>query len=537
MSPVHGDGIEYLGTICPLGGRETTNFMSGKYEQLFSTEHIRGDIKRASVKGGASVMASNMVSMAIEVGSVMVMARLLEAGDFGLIGMVVALTGFAQLFKDLGLSMATIQQPRITHEQVSLLFWVNVAAGVVLTIIVAGSAPLIAWFYGEPRLMPITLALACSFIISASAVQHQALLQRQMRFGTIAVVQIGSILLSVFVAMGCAWFGLGYWSLVLQNLARAGFYTLGMWMMSPWIPGFPRRGVGGRGLLKFGAHITGFNVVNYFSRNVDNILVGKYWGPEQLGFYAQAYKILLLPINQIRQPFINVGIPALSMLQNRPEEYRRYYKDVISVIALLSMPMVGFLFCCADAVIFIFLGEKWLPAAIIFRWLALVAFIQPAVTAGRGLVMLSMGYGRRYFQFGLVTSIGTVMAFFIGISWGAVGVAQAYAISNLILTLVTVPWCLKGSPVHHGDFLKSTWHSTASSLVAVMAGLGFRHLWVDEVFPLDCTAHAIAQCVFCLVVGLTTGGLTFIALPGGRQEISRFFGFIKTIRTKKKNAE
>jgi O-antigen/teichoic acid export membrane protein len=507
--------------------------MAKNYDHLFNTDHLRKNLKQTSVRGSMSVMSSHMLGMGIEVASVVVMARLLTPQDFGLIGMVLTATHFAKLFKDIGLSMATVQRAEITHDQVSLMFWVNVAIGVGLTVVTAASAPLVARFYGEPKLVWITAALSLSFLFSASAIQHQALMRRQMKFGPLAVLYVGSIGLSVGVGIASALAGLGYWSLVLRNLSQPLIYMIGTWWMTPWMPGRLRLRVGGRSLLAFGAHITAFNVLNYFTRNVDKILIGKRWGVEELGYYAQAYKVLLFPINQIRQPFLSVGIPALSALQNQPEEYRRYYRNIIGAISLLSMPLVGLLFVCADSIILLFLGRPWLPAAAIFRWLALVALIQPAVTAGRGLPMLSTGQGRRYFVFGLVNAAVTVAFFFAGIPWGAVGVAIGYVVSNLMLSVALTEWCMRGSPLRASDFFGGVWRPLASALTAIAGAAALKWLWLDRWVPLDSMTNAFVQSVACAILG---GGMfcgLFMVLPGGRAEFSRYGRFGRDVLRRK----
>lgn len=501
---------------------------------IFDTSHLRKDIKKHSIAGGVNVFASHVAGMAIEIASVVVLARLLTPKDFGLIAMVLTFTAFARLFKDIGLSSATIRQPDITHEQVSVLFWINVLLGLVVTGAVAAMAPVLSWFYKEPRLFWITLALAPSFLFGGVTVQHEALLRRQMRFGPVAMAHVGGIFFSVVVALLGVWAGLGYWALVFRNLTQSFFHLLIILAYSHWRPGRPRRGTGARALMRFGAGIAGFNVVNYFSRNMDAVLIGKFWGAVPMGLYAQAYKILLFPIDQIRTPFINVGLPALSMLQKDPEAYRRYYRGLVSLIALLSMPLVGFLFVCADAVIFLFLGPQWLGAADIFRWLALVAILQPVVTAGRSPVMLSMGKGKRYFHYGVVTSILTVLSFCIGVRWGAEGVAQAYAISNFTLMIATTPWCLRDSPVGSRDLLEAMWRPLVATGFAVAAAGVFRTGLLDVRFPVDGARNAAVILAGCIAVGCLVGVGGLLALPGGRSEANRVVAHARQIVLRRK---
>lgn len=199
-----------------------------KYKNLFETDHLKGNLKEKSVRGGLSTVVGEGFTNVLRIGSMIVLARLLAPKDFGLIAMVTALTVFAERFKDLGLDIATIQYKEIAHEQVSNLFWINVCVGIFIMIVVASSSPLISWFYGEPRLVWIALALSVSFFFGGLTIQHQALLRRQMRFVRLAWIQISSVAFGAATGIWCAWQGLDYWALFGKRLLQAYFLPLGL---------------------------------------------------------------------------------------------------------------------------------------------------------------------------------------------------------------------------------------------------------------------------------------------------------------------
>ena len=190
-------------------------------------------------------------------------------------------------------------------------------------------------------------------------------------------------------------------------------------------------------MLGFGANVTAFSFVNYFSRNLDSILIGRFLGSESLGYYSRAYQLLMFPITAIREPVTAVAFPAMSQLRNHPEEYRQYYRDLVMLLSYMTMPIVAFLFVCSDSVIELALGEKWLPAAPIFSILAITAFIQTPYTLV-GIVQLSLGRGKRYLQLGILSTIVTSGGFCIGLKWGPIGIAMAYAVSTYILIILIV---------------------------------------------------------------------------------------------------
>ena len=292
---------------------------------FFDTEYLKADLKGRSVRGGAVTMAGQGVRFFLQMGSTVVLARLLTPQDFGLIAMVTAVTGFVMMFKDMGLSMATVQRAEVNHAQISTLFWINVTLSLGVMLVTAALAPAIAWFYGEPRLTWITLALAGAFIFGGLTIQHQALLRRNMRFGTLALIGIISMVMGIVAAIIAAWYGAGYWALVIMQLAGAITGAIAVWVVCGWRPGLPVRRSGVREMLAFGGNLTGFNVINYFARNADNLLIGKFWGSGPLGLYSKAYGLLMLPLRQINAPLSAVAIPALSRLKDEPERYRNYY--------------------------------------------------------------------------------------------------------------------------------------------------------------------------------------------------------------------
>src|SRR5262245_22435341 len=174
------------------------------------------DLKERTIRGGFAKVCAQAATFLLRVGSLMVLARLLEPKDFGLVGMVTALTGILNLFRDFGLSTATVQRVNVTEEQISTLFWINVLVGAILGLLAVMIAPAVVVFYHEPRLFGVTAVLATGFLFNAAGVQHSALLQRHMRFTALATIDIISLAVSTVVGIGLAVCGYGYWALVVM---------------------------------------------------------------------------------------------------------------------------------------------------------------------------------------------------------------------------------------------------------------------------------------------------------------------------------
>jgi PST family polysaccharide transporter len=492
------------------------NLYSQDQNNYFDTKHLRSDLKKRSLRSGAISITSQIVLFGLQLLSTMVLARLLNPDDFGLIAMVVAITGFVEMFKDLGLSMATIQKAEIKHSQVSNLFWINVIVSSAFALILAMSAPIISWFYSEPRLIWITIALAATFILSGLTVQHMAILHRQMRFMAVAIIRIAAMGFSILVGIIMAWYGAEYWSLVGMSAALQLGYLVLSWVFCGWRPGLPVREAGILSMVKFGGHITAFNMINYFARNFDNILLGRFCGATVLGLYSKAYGIMMLPINQVRRPLDIVSIPALSHIQNDPLRYKRYYTKLITIIAFITMPLMVFLFVHADQVIRLLLGMKWVEATDIFKVLCINAFIQP-VAGTTGLVLISLGQSKRFFTIGSICSIIIVISFILGLPWGAIGVAVAYTIATYVLLIPSLWYTYKKTPISVSDFFMAIFQPVIASIV-----MGF----IIYVIRSYLTNMADILSIFCsFIIAFLLYLMAVIALPSGLQLLKEFFSY------------
>lgn len=439
--------------------------------QYFRTDHLKADLKGRSVRGGAVTMITQASKFVLNMGSTAILARLLTPQDYGLIGMVIAVTGLVALFNDMGLSTATVQRAEINHKQVSTLFWVNVALSASIMLLTAALAPAIAWFYGEPRLSGITLVVAITFIFAGLGVQHQALLTRQMRFKDLAVVDLTSMFVGVTTAIVSASCGAGYWALAFMQVAMAIAYTVGVWTMCGWRPGPPVRRSGVRSMLAFGGNLTGFSVFNYFSRNLDNILIGRVWGAGALGIYSKAYGLMMLPLQQINGPITAVAVPGLSRLHSEPEQFRNHYLKALSLITGTTMPVVLLMLILSDQVVELLLGSQWREVGVIFQLLGISAFFQP-ITNTSGWLYISTGRADRMFKWGIFSSMFLVMSFLLGLPYGARGIALSYSIAKLLQTAPCMYYATRDTSITMLDLINAVKQPLIASLIAGAIAFG-----------------------------------------------------------------
>jgi len=397
------------------------------------------DLGRRTVRGGAVTIGTQVLKFLVNTVGTIVLARLLTPEDYGLVGMVAVVTGFILLFKDLGLSAATVQKSEVSEAQISTLFWVNVALSVAVMLVTATIAPLVAWFYGQPRLLGITLGLSVGFLFGGLTVQHEALIRRQMRFSFLAAAEILSAVVALTGAIILAWNNAGYWALVGSQLIQGFLYATLIWLFCRWRPGRPVRYSGVRSMIAFGRNVTGFGILNYFARNLDNMLIGRFWGSQQLGLYARAYQLLLLPIDQINGPITAVAVPALSRLVNEPERYRGAYLRLLDKITMLTMPLMAFMIVTSDWIVALLLGPKWAGVGRIFSLLGISGLVQPICNT-TGWLFISQDRTRHLFQWGVVGSTIIILSILAGLPWGARGVAACYSVTFVVLVTPLLFW-------------------------------------------------------------------------------------------------
>lgn len=426
------------------------------------------EIKRRSVRGGVQVFAAQGVKLCLQITSLAVLSRLLKPEDFGLIAMVTAITIFIGMFKDMGLAVATVQAPTIDQYQVSTLYLINVSVSVLLTFITVAASPLVAWFYGEPRLVAVTACLALGFTVSGLSVQHFALLRRTMNFRKIAIIEVASVLAGFVVGIGSATAGLGYWSLVTSQLVTLVVSTCGAWFAFPWKPTMPGSWRTVRSLVRFGGNLTAFELVNYFNRNLDNLLIGKFWGAVELGFYARAYNILMLPLSQINAPLGAVTVPALSAVASDPARFRSYYLRALSIVTLITAPLAALLAVQSEEIIRLVLGPEWSPSVTIFRYLALSILVQPICNTS-GWLYTATGRSDLLLKWGGIGSVFIVLSFFVGLPFGSSGVALCYSVVMLLWTLPCMYVATRHTAITLGDVLNTVKMPLFSSFFAAVA--------------------------------------------------------------------
>ena len=365
-----------------------------------------------------------------------VLARLLAPEEFGIAAMVLVASGAIILFGDSALGTALIQRRVITDADRSTVFWTGAAVGVALTAAGIALAGPLARFYDEPKVEPLFAVLSLSFVIAALGTTQSALLLRDMDYRRLELRRVAAGIVSSAIAIALAFAGFGAWAIVGQQVAYASCETALIWMISPWRPSFTFSSTSLRGLAGFSGSVFGQNALYYITRNVDNVLIGRYLGASALGAYALAYNVMLAPFNHIAGPLQQVLFPALSRMQDDPKRLADVWIRVTRLVAAVSMPaLVGLVVVAPDFVSTV-LGQKWSAATPVIRILAVVGLIQ-TLQHLNGEILYALDRAGTFFRFTIFWAIASVVAFGIGVQWGIVGVAACYAITSAFVEPVS----------------------------------------------------------------------------------------------------
>ncbi|WP_297083036.1 lipopolysaccharide biosynthesis protein [uncultured Demequina sp.] len=476
--------------------------------------------QRAS-RGVVMTMGGLWGRAALQMVSTMVLARLLTPADFGLIAMVAAVMGIAELVRDFGMTGAIIQAQHLSESVWRSLLWLSLFIGAGLSLIVALCAPLIAALYGEPQLVAITLFMAPGVFMSGLAMPLQALAAKQLKFGTLAVLDVSSMAAGVVAGISGALLGWGVWSLVAMAAGQVIVRLVVLWWVVRPVFGRPRVDKEAWPLVGQGASIFGAELLGYAEKNLDNVIIGATMGPAALGQYSRAYALFLLPLQQMNGPLGRVALPVLSTLRDDGERYRRYVRSAGLAIGYLTLPTYAVAAGVAQPLVGVLLGPGWETAATLFALLAVAGFAQ-AIGRLRTWLYISLGHSHRQFVYDLIARPIVVAGYVLGIMWGGLtGLVITYGALSLVLLVPGFGFAIRKTFVRPSDI--------AAPLVrpAIMAALAFGASFVlSRWVPTDVDLLQIAVGVLGALLAISP----LFLVRGYRADVGRLWGFVASMR-------
>jgi len=438
-------------------------------------------LKRAATRGVAWTGLESVLRQIIQIIGQLALARMLAPSDFGILGMALVFQGVAQLLADFGIGAAIVQRPAIDRLTLSSAFWANLAVACTLTALLSVGAPYIGGFYGSAEVVPVLQVLALTLLLGGLRTLPRSLLFREMAFDVLARTGIAASLIATVVAISMAAAGFGLWSLVAQPVVGNVVELILLMTAQRWRPHFEFRWAAIRELVRFSYGVLGTSLLNYASRNADNLLIGRFLGSGPLGYYALAYQIMLYPLAQVSAVIVKVLFPTLSRLQDDPARARSAFLTAVSAIALVTFPMMmGLLAVSHDFIVVVF-GAKWLPMESVLQIFCLVGLLQSIGTTV-GTIYLSTGNTKLMLKVSMFSTPFVLASFVAGLPWGIEGVAFAYAIATGILFCILVRIAIHLIELRAWELLRAL-RGTIGATVAMFLAVSFSGAYLTDFTP------------------------------------------------------
>lgn len=396
-------------------------------------------IARVAIRGAIITYAFQGAKVALNLVAMVALARLIAPSDFGLVALALSIVGLGRLLNDSGLTNAALHSDELSHDQASNLFWLNALLGALATALSAASAPLLALIFGQPALVNVVLGLSTVFLWDALGGQFRVHMNREYRFAALNVSQLIPTMLGLLAALIAAYFGLGYWALIIQQQSVSIFGLVFGVALSGWWPGLPSRAADVRKFVRYGAHLLGTQFVAYGTNNVDSLALGFTSTPSAVGQYDTAFRMMMVPLSQLQGPLTRVALPTMARVRDNPKLFMAYARRANLYYCYFSVTffVVG---CALGApVVNLLLGPRWATAGHVFAILAVGGCFRSLVQIPYWL-FLALDLTREQLRYFIVVYplIGVCIA--AGALFGPIGVAIAHSLAYIGYWWVSIWW-------------------------------------------------------------------------------------------------
>lgn len=434
---------------------------------------------------------SQLFKIGIQLVNVVYLAKIIPPTEYGIMAMALVILNLGILLRDLGTSAAIIQKKTLNHNLINTVFWLNTLMGCGLAIITCLTSPLIAKVYNQPELIPVLIMLSITFPLSSCAAAHLALMERESRFKKVSIIEVSSALVSVIFAVVLANIGYGVYSLVMQAIVLNLMSAIQFWRASTWRPSFKNMididEI--KGIIGFSANLSLFNFINYFSRNADNFMIGKFMSATILGCYSLAYRIMLFPLQSLTFIVTRSLYPVLSQHQDDTKRISKTYLNCVFIIVLITAPLMSGLAILSTPFIILVFGHQWILTASILKWLAPTAVIQ-SVLSTSGSVFMAKGRTDILMKLGILSAFLQVGSFIIGVNFDITTFAMLYFSANIINFFPAMHWLLKIMEEKLSSLFKKITPVIISTIIMILF-----LLFVNKFITLDNDIESISQLV------------------------------------------
>ncbi len=463
------------------------------------------DIRSRVLRGLGWVIGSQIGLQLARAVSAIAIARMLTPDEYGLAALALVFSSLVLIFSDMALGAALLQRKVLTEHDRSTAFWAMIGGGALFSLVgVAISGP-VAQLYGEPEAQPLLAALSATFFISALGATQQMLMLRDMDFRRVEVIPAIGVVLGGAGGVALAASGAGAWAIILQQIVAVTVTSALAWLRSSWHPRFMFSKASLRDLAGFSVYMVGHRILYYLQLNVDRFLIGRYLGTAALGTYAVAYNTMLVPASKLGGPLQRVLSPAFCRMQDEPERIAAAWARVTRLLAAVTVPALAGLVVVAPDFVPVVLGDQWEQAVTVVQVLAWVGMVQALQSLNTDILM-ARDRTRTIFRFTILVTSAHMIAFVVGLQWGVVGVAVAYAVSTTLVEPIQSVLAARALGVSPMVFFRSVGR-------VFQAGLGMcAVVLIARWLLIDAGVAAAPRLIACIVVG----GLAYVPLCAWR---------------------
>ena len=483
-------------------------------ERWFHIEDVRADLRARSVRSGLIAVGSRAATVLINLASVMVLARILRPEDFGVLAMVLPLTILFNSIANQALQTSIIHHEHLDHAKASAIFRAAAVANLILAALMAASGPLLARLYNDARASSVAIVWAAVLYVATFSAIHEALLKRQMRFGTALSANLAGVVAGSMVAIAAALLGAGYWALLLQFATMDLFRTAAIWLVCGWRPSLRARATPeAKTLRDYWRHLATFRVVTWLADHPDRMLVGYLGGAGTLGLYDSARRWAFYPFVELYMSLTHVAVATFSRVAHDAARYRAFVSRGLLPVLALSLPVIAFVGVEATSVVLILLGDQWLNAVPFVQLMCIAAFVG---SLGRitPWLFLSRGETARQLRWSLFVQMPVMLgSVLIGTRFGALGVAAGFTIGVCLVAVPSLAWAVHGSPLRLTDVLRIAARPMSASLAAA-AMLATVRRWLPDV------GGTVPNLALRLALFGVAYLMVWLMLPGGKRAIT-----------------
>lgn len=388
-------------------------------------------LKDRAIKGVFWSLLERFGNQGIQFVIGLILARLLLPEDYGLIGMILVFISLAQVFVEGGFPAALIRKSNVSSNDYSTVFWFNLVVAVFCYVLLFVSAPFIAEFFKEPKLVFLTRIVGLNVIINSFGIIQKTILTKSLNFKSQATINLSSILISGVIGVYCAYNGYGVWALVIQNLSRNVFMSTAFWISSNWRPQAIFSESSFKELFGFGSNLLLSALINAISENLYSIIIGKLYNAKSLGFYTRANQFQKLPVSSIYGAIGVVSYPVLSELQNNTQQLKEGYRSMIKLVAFILFPIMTILAAISEPMIHVILTDKWLPSAPILQILCIVGAFYPLHAINLDILKVK-GRSDLFLKLEVFKQILNIVMIIICYKWGVIGLVWGSVVLNFV---------------------------------------------------------------------------------------------------------